>query len=315
MQTGEIAAMIEAKRVEGIADYGDLDALTARFPYCSTFQVLRAIGLKERDSIDFKAQLNRASICIQDRAKLYEYTLRKKILKQIEEIHQEEEETLAGGEETALEPTKELPAAAEGSDSINRDDKNSSTLISDDDSDIPTFEIKNEDEDVPIGKSSFELEALENEIMREAISQLGNLETETSLQEISSQPKEASEEDIGLSSVSNESGAESFGDWLLRRSKKTDIAPTPDREIIDKFIQENPTITPARVEFFSPSQMGKLSLVEDESFVTETLAKIYERQGDFKRAAKAYKNLGLKYPEKSIYFADLQKRAEGQIKS
>ena len=53
--------------------------------------------------------------------------------------------------------------------------------------------------------------------------------------------------------------------------------------------------------------------MEDDSFVTETLAKIYEKQGDYKKAARAYKNLSLKYPEKRTYFAALQKKAEEKI--
>jgi len=42
---------------------------------------------------------------------------------------------------------------------------------------------------------------------------------------------------------------------------------------------------------------------ESPVFVTETLAKIYMRQGMYKQAILAYEKLSLKYPEKNIYFA------------
>lgn len=85
-------------------------------------------------------------------------------------------------------------------------------------------------------------------------------------------------------------------------------------DLIDKFIAEDPKITPNKAEFFSPVNMAKLSVIDDESFVSETLAKIYAKQGNYAKAIKAYDNLSLKYPEKSVYFANLIKSLKAERK-
>ena len=52
------------------------------------------------------------------------------------------------------------------------------------------------------------------------------------------------------------------------------------------------------------AQTGEVS-GEALDFCTETLARIYAEQGYFEQAADIYSRLGLRYPEKSVYFASL----------
>lgn len=96
--------------------------------------------------------------------------------------------------------------------------------------------------------------------------------------------------------------------------KVNKITPTPKKpaevknlnnNLINKFIDLNPRITPLRAEFFKPSHAARQSVKEDDSLVTETLAAIYIKQGNIARGIKAYENLILKFPQKSSYFAGL----------
>lgn len=75
------------------------------------------------------------------------------------------------------------------------------------------------------------------------------------------------------------------------------------KELIDKFILENPSISRPKAEFYNPISVAQNSIIDQENIVSETLAKIYEKQGYFEKAISIYEKLGLKYPEKSRYFA------------
>ncbi len=114
-----------------------------------------------------------------------------------------------------------------------------------------------------------------------------------------------------------------YAKWLLahRRGEESEHSTTPmladelpadpklkHTALIDRFIETDPKITPGKADLFSTENLAKMSLVEDEAFVTETMAMIYARQGHKKKAIKAYKLLSLKYPEKSVYFANQIKK-------
>ncbi|WP_092581027.1 hypothetical protein [Hyunsoonleella jejuensis] len=138
--------------------------------------------------------------------------------------------------------------------------------------------------------------------------------------------QEASAEDIlnlGKPLQFDKRETHSFNEWLkLTRLKpiqrasepkhdisKSDIEKVSKNEIIDKFIAENPKITP--VKSFAPKEnLAKARTRQPETLMTETLARIYLEQKNYKKAIQSYKILSLKYPEKSSFFANQIKAIE-----
>lgn len=104
---------------------------------------------------------------------------------------------------------------------------------------------------------------------------------------------------------------------LEAEKKKEDRSKTgkklSKKELIEKFIAENPSISKPKAEFFNPITVAQNSTLDQGNIVSETLAKIYEKQGHFDKAISIYEKLSLKYPEKSVYFAvQIKKLKESQ---
>lgn len=142
---------------------------------------------------------------------------------------------------------------------------------------------------------------LEREILKEAIDksiqkEVSEIQSDFALEKtVETEPQEQ-ENDT----------ATSFQYWLNPSRKKVETREEKLRKIdalIEKFIKSEPRIVPKKAEFFSPATAAKQSVVVNEDLVSEPLALIFEKQGYFDKAIKAYEKLSLKIPEKRAYFA------------
>jgi hypothetical protein len=75
-------------------------------------------------------------------------------------------------------------------------------------------------------------------------------------------------------------------------------------EIIDKFIETNPKISPIKQTAIIPAVQSDAYKEDNSYLMTETLARVYLEQKKYTKAIQAYEILILKYPEKITFFAD-----------
>ncbi|WP_067145554.1 hypothetical protein [Pseudotamlana agarivorans] len=115
------------------------------------------------------------------------------------------------------------------------------------------------------------------------------------------QPIEREPEKEKLEMKSDESSPEPTSTTDLEKEKKF--------KLIDKFIAENPKISPTK-PLMQKGNLAQAQMIQPEALMTETLARIYVEQKNFKKAIQSYKILSLKYPEKSSFFANQIKAVE-----
>ena len=90
---------------------------------------------------------------------------------------------------------------------------------------------------------------------------------------------------------------------LTELPEEEPIKPLKQQDLIDKFIASNPKIHLSdKFEYEEPQILTQNEV--SESVFTESLAKIYIKQGQYEKALHIFEKLNLKYPEKNTYFAD-----------
>ncbi|RED22084.1 hypothetical protein BD847_3582 [Flavobacterium cutihirudinis] len=90
----------------------------------------------------------------------------------------------------------------------------------------------------------------------------------------------------------------------VAEEEKTEEEKKKKAEIIDRFIEANPKISPIKQTAITASIQLDINKDESSYLMTETLARVYLEQKKYTKAIQAYEILILKYPEKITFFAD-----------
>ncbi|MBI3502103.1 MAG: hypothetical protein HY063_09930 [Bacteroidetes bacterium] len=260
-----------------------LEKLVEEYPYFQTGRMLHLKNLHNQNSIDYEKNLHITSAYAPGGKVLY--NLIKKKREEKLEVRSEKLEVAQPINEIfpKLEPIAVLQEMPMGKDSS---------------APLGMTTAKKDEYD--------ELQLHEKEMLREAYrtSMTVDLLQEEKFQEIQT-PKT---ENRKLETYS-------FNDWLKVVSGKNPESSAEEKtvqkkqqsELVDKFILEETSkaIAKPKVEFYSAEAMAKKSISDDETFVSETLAGIYLRQGNLPKALRAYEILMVKHPEKIHIFAPL----------
>ncbi|MCC6252481.1 MAG: hypothetical protein IT238_08475 [Bacteroidia bacterium] len=121
-----------------------------------------------------------------------------------------------------------------------------------------------------------------------------------------------------LKSLQKESADESKNTQETNEFKENptnlDNKKEQEKKILDAFVEKMPQMKkPNKQEFYNPVNMAKQSVADNDLFVTETLAKIYIKQGNLAKAIKIYENLSLKNPKNNSTFATQIKILKEQL--
>ena len=99
--------------------------------------------------------------------------------------------------------------------------------------------------------------------------------------------------------------------YLLESEEEDDTPDTQDapqlkgQSLIDDFLKnDNGKIVLNETPQFVPEIEATANKDEDEGYFTETLARIYIKQGQYSKALEIIQRLSLKYKKKNAYFAD-----------
>ena len=241
-----------------------MEALTQRHPYFGMARCLLAVGYLNEDDVRYDQQLRLAACAIPNRSRLRLLTM------------------LAQQRAIQLEETSELPDDSffKYVDSSQvKDNEAVDGVIPEKTFIIPEINLSGSHEQL-----SADLALLEEK--RKTIDELKAM-IAAKLKTMEEEKQKAMEEEK-----------------LQQEQGKDAPKKKPSRkELIEKFIADNPSISRPKAEFYNPISMAQNSIVDDSEIVSETLAKIYFKQGYCDKAIEIYEKLNLLFPEKSSYFA------------
>ena len=113
-------------------------------------------------------------------------------------------------------------------------------------------------------------------------------------------------EDPTLAESNLQNDLSQIAETITDQPTPADLERQRQIDLIDSFIKKEPRIPPVRPKLGEPldqEDLTKRNKVIGGGLVTESFAKILEKQGKLDKARDVYKNLMVKNPEKKAYFA------------
>ncbi|WP_439152840.1 hypothetical protein [Winogradskyella sp.] len=271
-----------------------IDALSTQikaYPYFQSLHALHLKGLKQKESYKYNNALKVTAAHTTDRSVLFDY-ITSEVFNQNEiSDHIKQSSEYIKSMEVNAEDDISIQKSVTIDDALKEHIKATEGVL-----DPNLFKVKTQPK----------VEVKESEIEDAIIAvDVENITPEKQLQ-------------IGKPLDFDKSESHSFTEWLKITSFKPIVrdeeqANEKDKSVepplhqklnvIDKFISENPKISPIKGEVSKPQLVNNDESIS-ESLMTETLARIYLEQRNYDKAIQSYKILSLKYPEKSSFFAD-----------
>ncbi len=297
----------------------DLEKILAEFPFLQSARAIYLKGLYNQDSFRYNTELKKTAAYTTDRSVLFEFITSEQfqsvdrdvfeqLSKAVESIAVNDSETI---ETEAVQEPDAIHEPAVTVDKLEESIKKSIQAVDE-------TETAAEPEPLTVN------ERLEESI-KQSIKTVEDTEPGTTpVSKVQPEPETIAEEtaeklNIGKPLEFSKSETHSFAEWLqlskltpINRDEeqkdtpetaKTDNTISKKMELIDKFIETNPKIAPVRNSTPSPANIER-STQDSSMLMTETLARVYLEQKKFSKAIQAYEILILKYPEKSVFFAD-----------
>ena len=243
------------------------------YPWCSTFTVVYLKSLSLTNDMRFQKELEKYAIQLNSREVIYEL------------LHN------VTPDNNTVEFTEEVDTKKSNTNTDNKNEKPQEALNVTKDDDL------NVDDE------------LEKLIVSNVISD--NIVNE--IEETKAESRKSDE--IEVHSVSNttdileneendfDDAPKSFNDWLRQGEKNTDVQTKKEYLTFEK----------PKINFFNPQSSAKKSITKKNLPVSETLAKVFESQGNYPLAISTYEQLILIFPEKKIFFADQIEKIKSKI--
>lgn len=272
-----------------------LEKIVEEFPYFQSARALRLKGLYNQDSFKYNGELKVTAAHTTDRSVLFEYITSENFMAINKAFFAEKEARINAIKVHEIEILN--PEKKEEPVKINPLEQSILTSIREASASKPQQAEEEKAIEIPQQETK-------PEIPEESIEE--KLEIGKPL-EFSSGEKHSFQEWLQLSTFKpiqrEETPIESEKTANTEEISEIDSEKKKKLEIIDRFIEANPKISP--VKNTTPISLISERSSQDNSYLmTETLAKVYLEQKKYQKAIQAYEILILKYPEKSHFFAD-----------